>query len=208
MAHQPEVMGGVLVFHKLEHIVVRVGFEVKGFGDLRRVAVDGEMVFYLVDDGPGKEQIFDIDLILPGGASQYNRQVLIDQVVTNGPEVGESARDDLAGAAVQGHVEELGAVGGSQDERFPGYERPGIFKRGVAMFQTFRDHPIPFTGGNPVDLPAELDTFGDAVDRYHAFGAVMQGGGNGGGGAEDIDDHYYRMVHIIKMQQSGGKGGV
>jgi len=97
-------------------------------------------------------------------------------------------------------VEEFGAVGGGQDEGFAGYEGPGIFKRGVAMFQAFSDHPVPFTGGNPVYLPAELNTFGDAVDGYHAFGAVMQGGGDGGGGAKDIDDHYDGMIHIIKVQ--------
>ena len=47
------------------------------------------------------------------------------------------------------------------------------------------------------EIAKELDTFGDAVDRYHTFRAVMQGGGDGGGGAKDVDDHYDGVVHII-----------
>ena len=76
------------------------------------------------------------------------------------------------------------------------------------MFQSFGDHAVPFAGGDPVYLAAKLDTFGDAVDRDHAFGSVMKGRGDGGSGAKDVDDHYDGMVHIIKMQQGRGQGRV
>jgi hypothetical protein len=197
MAHQSVIMGSVLAFHELEHVIITIGVQVEGFGDLGGVAVYRKMVLNLVDDGTGKKQVFDIDLVFPGRTSQDDRLILIDQVVTDGPEVGEGAGNDLAGAPVQGHMEELGAVGGRKDEGFAGDERSGIFERRVAMFQSFGDHSIPFPGGDPVYLAAKFDTFGYAVDGDNAFSSVVKGSGDGGSGSKDVDDHYDRVVHII-----------
>ena len=61
-------------------------------------------------------------------------------------------------------------------------------------------HAVTFSCRDPVDLPAELDTFGDAVYGDHAFCSVIKGGGDGGCGAKDIDDHHNGVIYIIQMQ--------
>jgi hypothetical protein len=94
-------------------------------------------------------------------------------------------------------MEELGAVGGREDEGLTGNEGPGVFKGGVAMFKAFGDHAVPFPGGDAVYLAAKLDTFGNTVDGDHTFGTVMQSGSNGGSRAKDVDDDYNGVVHII-----------
>src|SRR5262249_4062408 len=113
--------------------------------------------------------------------------------------VGERAGYDLAGAAVKGHVEKFRSVGSGEDKGFAGDERPGVFKRGVAVFETFGDHSVAFTRGDPVDLAAEFNALGNAVDRDDAFCAIMQGCSNGRGSAKNVDDHYYGMIYIIQM---------
>ena len=54
------------------------------FGDLRRVAVDGEMIFHLLNDRAGEEQVFDIDAVFPGGATQDDGLMLLEQIPADG----------------------------------------------------------------------------------------------------------------------------
>jgi hypothetical protein len=69
-------MTGIPVLHELEQVILSV--EVDGLGYLGRVAIDMKMLFNLVDDGSGEQLVFDIDLVFPGGAGEYNWLILSD----------------------------------------------------------------------------------------------------------------------------------
>lgn len=129
MAHQPVVVGGVLILHEFEHIVVGVRVEVEGLCDLGGIAVDRKMILHVMDDGPCEKHVFDIDLVFPGGTGQDDGQMLVNQVVTDRPKVGERAGNDLTRAAVESHMKKFGAIGGCQDEGLPGNKGAGIFER-------------------------------------------------------------------------------
>src|SRR5262245_11017910 len=109
------VVGRIFGLHESEK--VPMGVLVDGLGGLGSVAVDGEMVPYPGDDGSGKEHVLEVDAVLPGCAAQHNGLVLRDEIVTDRAEVGKRACDDLSGAPVEGHMEQLGAVGGGEDQR-------------------------------------------------------------------------------------------
>jgi hypothetical protein len=97
-------------------------------------------------------------------------------------------------------MEQFGAIGGGKDQCSAPNELPGVFERGIAVLESFRDHSIALTRRDPIYLPSELDAFGDAVHGYDTFGAIVQGGGNRGRCTENIDDHYDSVVDIIEVQ--------
>src|SRR5271167_3966904 len=59
--HESLIVRGIFGLH--EGKKVGMGILVERFGDLRRVAVDREMIFHLVDDGACEELVFDIDTV-------------------------------------------------------------------------------------------------------------------------------------------------
>src|SRR6185437_10483671 len=203
ITHEAVIMRGIFGLHKAKKIIPAI--LVDGLGNPGGVAVEGKMFFDLVDHRSRKKHVFEIHPVLPGGTSQHNRLILSYKIVANGFEIRERSGDDLAGAPVQRHMQELGTVGCRQYQRPAADEFAGIFKRGIAMLQTLGDHPVPLACRDPVDLSAELDTLGDAVYGDNTFCSVIKGGSDGGGGSENIDDHYNGMVYIIQMQQGRGQ---
>ena len=75
-------MRGILGLHESKK--VGMGILVYRFGDPGGVAIDREMIFYLLNDCAGEEQIFDIDTVFPGGATQDDGLILLEQIPADG----------------------------------------------------------------------------------------------------------------------------
>ena len=92
------VPGQALIVGSLFHESVDVifGCMVKRFSGYSRVAVHIKMLPDTAYHGAGKEGIFHIYAVFPGGAAQDNVLALLYKVVANGADIGERAGNDLS----------------------------------------------------------------------------------------------------------------
>jgi len=173
-------MGGLVFVHELEEVGGRQPVEVAG--KMGGIAVDMEMLEDPVDDSPGEEGVFHVHPVFPGSASQDDRPMLLLYVAADCREVYEGACDDLFCAAVQGHVQELGAVGRGEDEQSSANERFWIFEGRIAIGEALGYFAISFPGGDASECFPQLDAAMDGGYGHDSGGTVVKGCCNGRGG--------------------------